>query len=483
MTDTIENPTENPTRDPAAPSTTGADLGRLAQRHLVMSFTPGTAYTSDTPPPVMVRGAGSHLWDADGREYVDALAGLFCVNVGYGFGAEIGEAVRDQLAELPYYTNWGVAHPPAVRLAAKIAELAPPGLDRVYFTSGGGESNEAAVKLIRQYHQARGDYGRIKFLSRRAAYHGTSHAALSLNGMTNLRKQFEPLMYGVRHISNSKRYRRPAAETEQQFTELLLHEIETLIVQEGPDTVAGIFLEPLQNAGGSLVPPAGYHRGVRELCDRYGIVLVADEVICGFGRLGEWFGSTRFDVRPDVITFAKGVSSAHAPLGGMITTSAILDTVNGGPDGMYLHGLTFGGHPAACAAALANIAIMEREDVLGNVTRNEAHFRSRLDTLADHRLVGDVRGLGYHYSLELVTDKERRAWLAEPAATDFVQTILAPALMAAGVLCRTAVDHEGTPLVQFSPPLVFTRSDIDDLVDRVRRVLDDVLSDVAPHVR
>jgi adenosylmethionine-8-amino-7-oxononanoate aminotransferase len=467
MTDIIE------ARQAPAPDRQTDDLGRLAQRHLVMSFTPGTAYTG-TPPPVMVRGAGSHLWDAHGREYVDALAGLFCVNVGYSFGAEIGDAVRDQMADLPYYTNWGVAHPPAVKLAAKIAELAPPGLDRVYFTSGGGESNEAAIKLIRQYHQARGEHGRIKFLSRRAAYHGTSMGALSLNGMTNLRKQFEPLMYGARHITNSKRYKRPAGETEQQFTEWLLREIETLIVQEGPDTVAGMFLEPLQNAGGSLVPPAGFHAGVRELCDRYGILLVADEVICGFGRLGEWFGSTRFDVQPDIITFAKGVSSAHAPLGGMITKSEILDAVNDGPDGMYLHGLTFGGHPAACAAGLANIAVMEREDVLGNVRRNEGYFRSALDGLLEQRLVGDVRGIGYHYSLELVTDKDRCAWTAATTADDFVYAILQPALIEAGILCRTAVDHEGTPLVQFSPPLVFTRADIDDLVTRMRRLLDEL---------
>lgn len=471
MTDTIESPS---TSVHAAEAT---DLGRLAQRHLVMSFTAGSAYTG-APPPVMVRGAGSRLWDADGREYIDALAGLFCVNVGYSFGAEIGDAVRDQMAELPYYTNWNAAHPPAVKLAAKIAELAPPGLDRVYFTSGGGESNEAAVKLIRQYHQARGEYTRIKFLSRRSAYHGTSYAALSLNGMTNLRKQFEPLMYGSRHISNSKRYRRPAGETEEQFTGLLLSEMESLIVQEGPDTVAGIFLEPLQNAGGSLVPPAGYHEGVREICDRYGIVLVADEVICGFGRLGEWFGSTRFNVAPDIITFAKGVSSAHVPLGGMITKSEILDAVNNGPDGMYLHGLTFGGHPVACAAGLANIAVMEREDVLGNVRRNEDYFSAQLDTLRDQQLVGDVRGLGYHYSLELVTDKQRRTWAGETAANDFVYDILQPALLKAGILCRAAVDHEGAPLVQFSPPLVFDRADIDELVARMRRLLDELAGSV-----
>ena len=452
-----------------------AELRDLAQRHLVMHFTGGSTYTT-RPPTVMVEGDGSWLTDSDGNRYLDALAGLFCVNIGYSHGAEIGAAVQAQMTQLPYYTNWGYAHPPAIRLAAKIAELAPPGLDRVFLTSGGSESNEAAVKLIRQYHQARGEHGRMKFVARRVSYHGTSYAALSLNGMTNFRKAFEPLMHGARHISNTKRYKRPAGETEAQFTKLLLDEFESLIIQEGPDTVAGVFLEPLQNAGGSLTPPAGYHEGMREICDRYGVLLVADEVICGFGRLGEWFASSRYNVAPDIITFAKGVSSAYVPLGGMIAKSEIIDTVVNGPHGMYLHGLTFGGNPAACAAGLANIAIMEREDVLGNVRRTESYFRAQLDELRGHALVGDVRGDGFHYSLELVTNKATREWDAKVQAPQFVADHLSPGLLEAGILCRAAVDHEGTPLVQFSPPLIFTPDDIDTLVSRLRTVLDGALA-------
>ncbi|MBU8819668.1 aspartate aminotransferase family protein [Mycolicibacterium goodii] len=471
MTETTLSPSAGSDHTTGSAEPSAAELQALAQRHLVMHFTGGSAYTT-APPRVIVKGEGSWLTDAEGNRYLDALAGLFCVNIGYGYGAEIGAAVAAQMTELPYYTNWGCAHPPAIKLAAKIAELAPAGLDRVFLTSGGSESNEAAVKLIRQYHQARGEHTRMKFIARRVSYHGTSYAALSLNGMTDFRKTFEPLMNGARHISNTKRYKRPAGETEQEFTKLLLTEFETLIIQEGPDTVAGVFLEPLQNAGGSLTPPAGYHEGMREICDRYGVILVADEVICGFGRLGEWFGSTRYNVQPDIITFAKGVSSAYAPLGGMIAKSEIIDTVNNGPQGMFLHGVTFGGHPTACAAGLANIAIMEREDVLGNVRRTEPYFRQQVRGLLEHALVGDVRGDGFHYSLELVTNKQTREWDSDQPAADFVSTHLGPALVEAGVLCRAAVDHEGTPLIQFSPPLIFSRDDIDTLLSRVRSVLD-----------
>ena len=447
-----------------------SELQRLAQRHLIMHFTGAATYT-DRPPIIITKGEGCWLEDDAGNRYLDALAGLFCVQLGYSHGAEIGRAVAEQLTDLPYYTNWGYAHPPAVKLAAEVAELAPEGLDRVFFTSGGGESNESAMKLIRQYHQARGESDRIKFIARRVSYHGTSGGALSLTGMTNFRKPFEPLIHGVRHISNTKRFHRPPDETEEEFTALLLDEFESLIIQEGSDTVAGVFVEPLQNAGGSLAPPAGYCEGLRRICDEYGVVLVADEVICGFGRLGEWFGCTRYGLRPDIITFAKGIASAHVPLGGMITSDEMIDTVLHGPAGMFLHGLTYGGHPAATAAGLANLAIMQREDVLGNVRRTEPYFRNALETMRDLELVGDVRGDGYHFSLELVTNKETRAWDSPVPAAEFVGERLGPTLVGAGVLCRTAVDHEGTPLVQFSPPLIMGREDIDILVERVSGVL------------
>ncbi|WP_322046444.1 aspartate aminotransferase family protein [Paraburkholderia sp. J67] len=448
-----------------------AELEALAKKHLLMHFT-HNQYYRDANVPIMARGEGCWVYDSAGNRYLDGLAGLFCVQIGYSHGNEIGAAVQRQMSQLPYFSNWSYAHEPAIRLAAKVASLAPAGLNRVFFTSSGSESNESAIKLARQYHIARGDHAKTKFIARRVSYHGTSYGALSLNGMTNFRKTFEPLMPGVRHVSNTKRYRRPIEETEAQFTAFLLEEIESLIVQEGPDTVAGIFVEPLQNAGGSLTPPAGYAEGLRRICDRHGVLLVADEVICGFGRLGEWFGSTRYGFEPDIITFAKGIGSGHVPLGGLIATDAIVNTVLEGPQQMFLHGLTYGGHPAACAAALANLQIMEREGVLENVRNNQDYFRSRLATLLDHPLVGDLRGDGYHYSLELVTDKTKRTWSASIASSEFVSRVLSPALFRAGLLCRAAVDHEGTPLIQMSPPLILSRDEIDWMVETLKSVLE-----------
>ncbi|WP_028231949.1 aspartate aminotransferase family protein [Paraburkholderia mimosarum] len=452
-----------------------ADLQALGKRHLLMHFTHADAY-GDNALTVFDRGEGCWLVDRNGRRYFDGLAGLYCVQVGYSRGAEIGDAIREQMVRLPFATNWGYGHEPAIRLAHKLAALAPDGLKRVFFTSSGSESNESAIKLVRQYHQARGEPQRRKFIARRVAYHGTSFGALALNGMTDFRKHFEPLMAGVRHVSNTKRYRRPAGETQAQFTEYLLDEIESLIVQEGPDTVAAIVVEPLQNAGGSLTPPPGYAAGLRVLCDRYGVLLVADEVICGFGRLGEHFGSRRYGLQPDILTFAKGVASGYVPLGGMIATDAVVDTVLEGPQRMFLHGATYGGHPVACTAALANLAIMEREGVLENVRENQAFFRRTLDALLELPCVGDVRGDGYHYSLELVTDKAARAWATGISAQTFVSTLLAPAIFDAGLLCRAAVDHEGTPIVQFSPPLVMSREEIAWFAAQIRHILIDTFA-------
>ncbi|WP_458127698.1 aspartate aminotransferase family protein [Pseudomonas sp. Z2-11] len=453
-----------------APSNKNEELQALAKKHLLLHFTHADYYDS-APLTIMSRGEGCWVEDESGNRYLDGLAGLYCVNIGYSHGVEIGEAVKRQMSQLPYFSNWGYANEPSIRLAAKLASLAPPQMNRVFFTSSGSESNESAMKLVRQYHLARGDHAKTKLIARRVSYHGTSYGALSLNGMTNIRKTFEPLMSSVRHVSNTKRYKRPEGESEAQFTAFLLNEIESLIIQEGPDTVAGIFIEPMQNAGGSLTPPAGYVEGVRQLCDKYGVLLVADEVICGFGRLGEWFGSTRYGLKPDIITFAKGIASGYFPLGGMITSDAVMEPILNGPHKMFLHGLTYGGHPAACAAALTNIEIMEREGVLENVRNNQDYFRVKLEALKVHAIVGDVRGDGFHYSLELVTDKADRTWTSSVPSTEFVATRLAPALFKSGLLCRAAVDHEGTPLIQLSPPLILSREEIDWLVAQLDAVL------------
>lgn len=447
-------------------------LAEIAKRHLVMNFTPASKYRDDELP-VFVRGEHCSVFDESGRRFFDGLAGLFCVQLGYTHGAEVGDAVRDQLAELPYQTTWSVAHPPAALLAQKIAQLAPGDLNRVFFASGGGESNEAAIKLARQYHITRGEGTRYKFIARRVAYHGTSFGAMSLNGMTDVRKMFEPLMNGVRHTHNTKRYRRPEGETAEQTTAFLLAELESLIVQEGSDTIAALIMEPMQNAGGSLTPPTPeYFQGVRALCDKYGILLIADEVITGFGRLGSWFGSAHYGFQPDMITFAKGIASAYMPLGGVIASDRIIETVLDGPLGMFNHALTYGGHPVACAAALKNLEIMEREGVIENVAELTPYLEQKLGEVATKhaKIVGDFRGAGFHRTFELVTDHAAKRWAEAPLnAGDFVGGHLNPALAEAGLLCRVAIDAEGNPLVQVSPPLVMTAADIDELCELLDR--------------
>lgn len=447
------------------PADAPRSIADVAKRHLLMNFTPAGKYREDELP-IYVRGEHCSVFDENGKRYIDGLAGLFCVQLGYTHGAEVGDAVKEQLATLPFQTTWSVAHPSAALLAEKLASLAPGDLNRVFFTSGGGESNEAAIKLARQYQQTLGHHARRKFIARRVAYHGTSFGAMSLNGITAVRTMFEPLMSGVRHTYNTKRYRRPEHETEAQFTEFLLADMEAQIVQEGPDSIAAIILEPLQNAGGSLTPPEGYFQGVRELCDKHGILLIADEVITGFGRLGHWFGSAHYDFQPDIITFAKGIASAYVPLGGMIASDHVVETILDGPLGMYNHALTYGGHPVACAAALKNLEIMEREGVVENVATLSPYFAQKLSEMADKHanIVGDLRGDGFHRSFELVTNHEDKRWDSERvSAADFVGMYLNPALFEVGLICRVAIDAENNPLVQLSPPLVMTHDDIDEL--------------------
>ncbi|MBA3716939.1 MAG: aminotransferase class III-fold pyridoxal phosphate-dependent enzyme, partial [Actinobacteria bacterium] len=288
--------------------------------------------------PVIVRGDGCYLEDANGKRYLDALAGLFAVQIGYSYGDEIGEAAAAQMRELPFYTNWSYAHPRAIELAAEVASLAPGDLNRVFFVSGGSEAVESAWKLARQYHSVNGER-RWKCVSRHVAYHGTTMGALSINGIPALRTPFEPLVPGVVNTRNTNRYRRPADETEEEFTRFLLDDLEETIEQAGPDTVAMVIMEPVQNAGGSFTPPAGYWKGVRELCDRYGILLCADEVITGFGRVGEWFGSELYDIRPDLLTCAKGLSSAYASIGAVVARDAVMEPFLEGTR-TYTHGIT-----------------------------------------------------------------------------------------------------------------------------------------------
>src|SRR5881394_3824270 len=419
-------------------ATSADELRRLANDHLWLHFTNMHGHE----PPIIVRGEGCYLEDVHGKRYLDALAGLFAVNIGYSYGDEVGQAAHEQMRELPFYTNWSYAHPRAIELAAEVASLAPGDLNRVFFVSGGSEAIESAWKLARQYHLARGER-RWKAVGRRLAYPGTTMGALSINGIADLRAPFEPLVPDTLHVRNTNRYHRPPEETEAQFTAFLLEDLESAIVQAGPETVAVVVMEPVQNAGGAFTPPAGYFQGVREICDRYGILLCADEVITAFGRLGHWFGSEKYDIRPDLITSAKGLSSAYAAIGAVIATDHVIEPFMDERT-MYAHGITFGGHPVMAAIALKNIEIMKRERIVEGVREHEDAFRSTLEQLLDLPIVGDLRGTGYFWALELVKDKETRATFDEDESETLLRGFLSQQLFEHGLICRA--DDRGDPV-------------------------------------
>ena len=453
-----------------------ADLQRAAKDHLWMHFTRMGGY-EHADVPIIVRGEGCHLEDVNGKRYLDALAGLFSVNIGYSFGDEIGEAAAAQMRELPFYTNWSYAHPRAIELAAEIASLAPGDLNRVFFCSGGSEAVESAWKLARQYYAARGSKTpRYKAIARRIAYHGTTFGALTLNGIPPIREPFEPLVPEVRHVSNTNRYHRPPEESEEEFTRFLLDELEEAIAAMGPETVCLVHMEPVQNAGGAFTPPEGYWQGVREICDRHDILLSADEVITAFGRVGHWFASERYDIRPDLVTMAKGLSSSYAAIGGVVATDRVMEPFLSDTR-MFSHGITFGGHPVMCAIALKNIEIMKREQILEHVRENEDAFRSTLAQLLDLPIVGDLRGTGFFYAIELVKDKDTRETFTAEESERLLRGFLSNALFERGLVCRA--DDRGDPVIQISPPLVAGQAEFDEIV----RILGEVLTEAAALMR
>jgi adenosylmethionine-8-amino-7-oxononanoate aminotransferase len=452
-------------------ATSADELGRLAHDHLWLHFTNMRGHE----PPIIVRGDGCYLEDVHGKRYLDALAGLFSVNLGYGYGEEIGQAALEQMRELPFYTNWTYAHPRAIELAAEVASLAPGDLNRVFFVSGGSEAVESAWKLARQYFAVRdgaseakgvepgervpGQEGgppvthKYKAIARNIAYHGTTFGALSLNGVEPLREPFKPLVPEVR-----------------------LDELERTIQEMGPETICLIHMEPIQNAGGAFIAPGGYWKGVRELCDRYDILLSADEVITGFGRVGHWFASERYDIRPDIVTCAKGLSSSYAAIGAVVATDRVMEPFLSASS-MYTHGITFGGHPVMSAIALKNIEIMKRERIMEHVLGNEGAFRSTLEQLLDLPIVGDVRGTGYFYAVELVKDKETRATFSDEECETLLRGFLSPALFERGLICRA--DDRGDPVVQISPPLVATQAEFDEMTGILGDVLEEAWTRVS----
>ena len=424
-------------------------------------------------PVVIERGEGCYIWDTDGNRYLDALAALYCVNIGYGPWPQIADAAADQLVRLPFFTNWvGFATPPSLELAEKIASLVPIEVGRTFFVTGGSEAVESALKIARQYHRLRGEPTRYKYITRRSAYHGTTMGALSINGSPALRSQFEPLLPGCLRVPMPYRYRCPYCGEKPECTLQCADEIDTTIRSEDPLTVAAVIMEPLQNSGGSIPPPRGYYQRIRKICDEHGVLLVADEVINGFGRVGDWFGSTRYGVEPDMMTLAKGLTSAYAPLGAVVATPKVIEPFFEEAKRSFIHGVTFGGHPVSCAIALANIAVMEREDLIGHVQRHMGDFKAAFERFGgEHPMVGDVRGDGFFYSLELVKDKETKGTFTAAERDELIKGFLVPRARELGVYMR--VDDRAETAAQFAPPLVAGPAELDEFLGVLRELLDE----------
>ena len=411
----------------------------------------------DAEPPVYVGGEGPYISDSKGNRYFDGVSGLFTTQVGYSFGKEFATAAATQLEQLGFYPNWAATNPTTLALNDRVLGVAPEQMERIYFTSGGSEAVEAAMKLIRQHFLALEQPSRRKFIARRGAYHGCTYGALSLTGISSARAPFEPLLPDVRHVDNTDRRNWPGLD-DDAYVKASVAAFERVLLAEGPETVAAVVVEPVQNAGGCLVPPPGYGAALRELCDRHGVLLWCDEVITGFGRLGEWFGSSRLGFGPDVITFAKGITSGYAPLGGALFSSPIAASFLGSKD-VYMHGHTFGGHPLACAIALRNLDLLESEDVFGNVREHEAYLHERLQDVVDGSPVAvDTRGLGFFHAIEL-----RDAATAARAGA---------AIREHGVIVR--VDVRVNPCLAISPPLISSRADIDALARGISAGLADI---------
>jgi adenosylmethionine-8-amino-7-oxononanoate aminotransferase len=444
-----------------------ARLDASAREHLWMHFTRLSAY-AESPVPVIVRGDGPYIYDSNGRRYLDGLSGLFVVQTGHG-RQELADAAAKQAAELAYFPLWSYAHPKAIELADRLAGLAPGDINRVFFTTGGSEAVESAWKLARSYFKRTGKPLKTKVLSRSIAYHGTSMGALSITGIPVLKQDFEPLVPGAFRVPNTNYYRRPdESMTPEQFGVWAADRIAEAIEFEGADTVAAVYLEPVQNAGGCFPPPPGYFERVRAICDRYDVLLVSDEVICAFGRLGEYFGAARYGYQPDIITIAKGLTSGYVPLGAMLAAERLAEPFLTGAN-WFAHGITYGGHPVGSAVALANLDIFEREGLNEHVRANSALFRSYLERLYDLPIVGDVRGDGYFFGIELVKDKATKATFSDAESEALLRGFLSKALFDAGLYCRA--DDRGDPVIQLAPPLICDESHFAEIEQILRAVL------------
>jgi adenosylmethionine-8-amino-7-oxononanoate aminotransferase len=443
-------------------------LQQSAKDHLWMHFTRHSTY-DHADVPVMVRGEGAYLYDSNGKRYLDGLAGLFVSQLGHG-RTELAQAAAQQAEKLAFMPLWSYAHPGAIELAERIAGYAPGDLNRVFFTSGGGEAVETAWKLAKNYFKLTGKPTKHKVISRAIAYHGTPHGALSITGLPPMKAPFEPLVPSTFRVPNTNFYRAPQhGDDIAAFGRWAADQIAVAIENEGADTVAAVFLEPVQNSGGCFPPPPGYFERVREICDEYDVLLVSDEVICAFGRLGHMFGAERYGYQPDIITCAKGLTSGYAPLGAMIATDRLMEPFLSGGN-TFLHGYTFGGHPVSCAVALANLDIFESEGINESVRANEGAFRATLEKLKDLPIVGDVRGDGYFFGIELVKDKATKETFNDEECEKLLRGFLSRALYDAGLYCRA--DDRGDPVIQLAPPLICTQEHFDEMEQILRVVLE-----------
>jgi adenosylmethionine-8-amino-7-oxononanoate aminotransferase len=443
------------------------DLDQSARDHLWMHFTRQSSYV-DSAVPTIVRGEGARIFDSNGRSYLDGLAGLFVVQAGHG-RRELAEAAYAQASQLGFFPLWSYAHPPAIELADRLAGYAPGDLNKVFFTTGGGEAVDTAWKLAKQYFKLVGKPLKYKVISRAVAYHGTTQGALAITGIPAAKEMFEPLTPGGFRVPNTNFYRATEhADDLDAFGQWAANRIEEAILFEGPDTVACVFLEPVQNSGGCFPPPPGYFQRVREICDKYDVLLVSDEVICAFGRLGTMFACDKFGFVPDMITCAKGMTSGYSPIGATIVSDKIAAPFWNGTD-YFPHGYTFGGHPVSAAVAMANLDIFEREGLNENVLANEDAFRATLEKLTDLPIVGDVRGNGYFYGIEMVKDKNTKESFDDDESERLLRGFLSKALFDNGLYCRA--DDRGDPVIQLAPPLTVGQSEFDEIEQILREVL------------
>lgn len=447
-------------------------LREKANKHLWMPFARHSIYSSKVSGnelPIILQGKDCYVWDSEGNKYFDGLSGLFVVQLGHG-REEIAETAREQTSKLGFFPIWGYGNQPAIELAEKLAGYAPEGLNKVFFTSSGGEAVESAWKLAKQYYKLTGKPGKYKVISREIAYHGTPQGALTITGIEGIKAPFEPLVPGGVKVPNTNMYRHSLGEavSEEEFGKYYANKIVEAIEREGADTVAAVFIEPVQNAGGCFPPPAGYLNKVREICDTYDILLVADETITGFGRTGGMFAVNRYGVTPDIITCAKGMTSGYAPMGAMIVSDKLFEPFSKDTT-MFLHGYTWSGHPVGAAVALKNLEIFERENIIKQVQDNEEILKTKLEALYDLPIVGDVRGAGYFWGIELVKNKKTKETFTEMESENLLRGFLSKELFTNGLYCRA--DDRGDPVVQLAMPLITTTEQFDEIAEILRNVL------------